>query len=144
MAQVDQVLEDDPCGAMVIEDDVGNGRDASMAGDGNGGKSGRLINGGVDGNDAFDASCEKQLGIGVHESVVMVVGDGQEEEIVLAEEPFDAADDHCAVGITNFLGDYADGVGALHAERTREQIRMILKLPGGLEDAVARVFRDGA
>ena len=138
------MLKDESCGVVVIEDDVGDVGDVLMAGDGNGRNSVLLVNRGVNGNDAFDAAGEKQLEIRAHEFVVMVVGDGEEEEIVLAEEGFDTADDCCAVGIADFLGDHADGVAALDAERTREEIRTIVELVSGLEDAVAGVFGDGA
>ena len=138
------MLKDKPCGVMVIEDDVGNVGDVLMAGDGNGRNRVLLVNGGVNGNDAFDAAGEKQLGIRAHEFVVMAVGDGEKKEIVLAEEGFDAADDRCAVSIADFLGDDADGVAALDAERTREEIRAIVELVSGLDDAIAGAFGDGA
>jgi len=144
VAKVEEMLKDEPCGAMVIEDDVGDVGDVLMAGDGNGRKSGLLVNGGVNGNDAFGAAGEKQLGIGADEVVVMAVDDGEEKEIVFAEDGFDTADDRGAVGIADFLGDDADGVAALDAERTREEIRTIVELASGLEDAVAGVFGDAA
>lgn len=144
VAEVDQMLKDKPCGAMVIEDYIGDVGDALMAADGNGRKSGLLVNGGVNGDDTFSAAVEKQLGIRAHELVVMVVGDGEKEEIVLAEKGLDTADDRCAVGIADFFGDDADGVAALDAERTREEIWPIVELASGIEDTGAGVFRDGA
>ncbi len=144
MAEIEEMLQDELCGAMVIEDDVGDVRDMLMAGDGHGGKSGFLVDGGVNGNDAFSAAGEKQLGIGTLEVVVMAVGDGEEEEVVLAENSFDATDDGRSVGVADFLGDHADGVAALYTERACEEIRAIVELASGLDDTVAGFFGDGA
>src|ERR1035441_7512046 len=70
------MLKDEPCGVVVIEDDVGDVGDVLMAGDGNGRNIVLLVKGGVNGNDALDAAREKQLGIRAHEFVVMAVYDG--------------------------------------------------------------------
>lgn len=144
VAEVEQVLKDEPCGVVVIEDNVGDVGDVLMAGDGNGRKSGLLVNRGVNGNDAFGAAGEKQLGIGAHEVVVMAVDNGEEKEIAFAKDGFDAADDRCAVGIADFFGDDADGVAALDAEGACEEIRAIVELASGFEDAVTGVFGDAA
>ena len=138
------MLKDEPCGVVVIEDDVGDVGDVLMAGDGNGRNIVLLVKGGVNGNDALDAAREKQLGIRAHEFVVMAVDDGEKEKIVLAEEGFDTADDSGAVDIADFLGDDAHGVAALDAERTREEIRAIVELVSRLEDAVFRAFGNRA
>lgn len=138
------MLQDEPGGAVVIEDDVGDVGDVLMAGDGNGRKDGLLVNGGVNCNDAFGAAGKKQLGIGAHELLVMAVDDGEEEEIVLAEFGLDAADEICTVGVADFFGDDADRVAALDAKGAREEIRAIVEFAGGLENALPGVFGNGA
>ena len=74
----------------------------------------------------------------------MTVDDGEEKEIVLAENGFDTADDGGAVGVANFFGDHAHGESALDAEGARQEIRAIVELAGRFEDAVAGVFGDTA
>ena len=127
-----------------LRDEVADPWGVLVAADGNGRHRGPLVDGGVNGNDAFDAASEKQLGIRAHEFVVMVVGDGEEEEIVFTEEGFNPIDDGSAIEIADFLGDDADGVAALDAERTGEEIRAIVELAGSFDDAGASALGNGA
>lgn len=59
VTKVEQVLQYEPRGVVVIEDDVGDVGDLLMAGDGYTGESGLLVNGGVNGNDPFRATVEQ-------------------------------------------------------------------------------------
>ena len=144
VAKVVEMLKDEFGSAMVIEDDVGDVGDVLVAGDGHGRKNGFLVNGSINGNNAFDAAGEQQLGIGALEVIVMAVRDGEKKVIILSQEGLDTADDGRAVGIADFLGNHAHRVGALHAERTREKIWAIVELASGLDDTIAGFFGDGA
>ena len=50
--------------------------------------------------------------------------DGEKKVITFSQVLFDAADDGRAVGITDFLGDYANRVGALVTQGAGKEVRI--------------------
>ena len=74
---------------------------------------------------------------------VVMVDNGHEEVLVLAESGFDAADHHAAVGIADFRGDDADRECALLAQRTGEEVRVIIEFARRGDNAVLGVLGNG-
>jgi len=60
-------------GTRVVQDDVGQAFDAAMARDGHGRQSKLFAEGGVRGNEAFDASGQKHLRVGLQELWIVTV-----------------------------------------------------------------------
>ena len=103
-------------GARVVQDNVGQAFDAPMACDGDSRQGKFFTERCVGGDEALDATRQKHLRVGLQELRIMPMDHGEEEIIVLAQKFFDAANHHRAVGVANFFGDHANGVGTFQAQ----------------------------
>src|SRR5580698_968793 len=131
-------------GATLVQDDVGDSLDRTVASQSHGRQGKRLGDGGVYGDKAFDTPLEQELGIAFEKFAVVAVGHGKVEKTLFAKKTFNATDDHGTIRVANFRGDHTNRKGSLHAESARQKIRPIIQLPGSGEDPVFGVLGHGA
>ena len=84
MAEIGQVLKSQLRGAAMIENNIGDSFDGAMPRDGDGRQGHRLAKQSVDGDQALDAALQQNVRITVEKFLVVVVRDGEKEEVLLA------------------------------------------------------------
>ena len=137
------MLEGQQGRAAVIQDDVRDALHLLVAGNGDGGQCRRLCDRGIHRDEPFHAAREQHLRVGLQEFSVVAMNYRQKEKVMLPQILLDAADDQGAVSVADFFGDYADGIGALHAERARQKIRAVVEFARRGENALLGVCRNG-
>ncbi len=127
VTEIAKVLERQPRGALVIQDDVGQAFDALMPCDRDGRQRKLLHQGRVGGDEALHASRQKHLRVGLQQLWIMPMDHSEEEIIILAQVFFDAANDHRAIRVADFFGDHANGIGSLQAQGARKKVRPVIQ-----------------
>src|SRR5882762_11962475 len=144
VTEIAKMFEGQVRGARVVQDDVGQAFDAAMARDGDGRESKLFAERCVRGDEPLDASRQKHLRVGLQEFRIVTVDHGEEEIIVLAQIFFDSANHHRAVGVANFFGDHANGVGTFQAQSASKKVGAVIERLGGFNDAIFCVLGKGA
>src|ERR1700758_2077239 len=129
---------------MMIQHNIGDSRKSFVTRNRHRGKRGSLPELQINRDESFHAALQENLGIAVEQFGIVPVNHREKEEILGAQVLFDAADNHRAVSVANFFDDQADGVGALLAERLREEVRPVIEFTSRGEDAIFSALRDGA
>src|ERR1700682_6652669 len=111
-----------------------------MASDCDSGQRRSRQNRGVHGNEAFHASGLQHLGIGLEKLLIVEAAYGEKEKIVFAQVLLDAANDHGAVGITDFFRDNSDRMRPFSPQRPRKIIWSVVKFARGFEEAIFCMF----
>src|SRR6266851_1683157 len=133
--KIAKMFEGQPRGALVVQDDVGHAIDALVPCDRDGWQSKPLRDGRVRGDEALHAARQKHLRVGLQEPGIMPVDYGEEEIIVLAQEFFNAADYHRAIGVADFFGDHANRIGSLQAQGACKKVRPVIECFCSFDDA---------
>src|SRR5437588_7286942 len=129
---------------MMIQHNIGDSRKSFVTRNRHRGKRGSLPELHINRDESFHAALQENLRVAVEEFGIVPVNHREKEEILGAQVLLDAADNHRAVSVANFFDDQADGVGALLAERLREEVRPVIEFTSGGEDAILSALRDGA
>src|SRR5580700_2264040 len=108
----------------------------AVTGDSDGRQRHMMINGRVHGYEAFDASVQEKVRIGVEKLGVVAVRHGQEKEVLLPEVSFYSADDQRTIKVTNLLGDNSNHVGAFYPQVAGVETRPVVQLASRGEDAL--------
>jgi hypothetical protein len=93
MTQLREMCEREACSKPMIQNDIGYTFHSAVAGDGDRGELQPFGDGSVRGNKSLNATRHQHLGVRVEQLWIVPVNHGQEEEIVLPQIFFDAADD---------------------------------------------------
>src|SRR4051812_45661705 len=123
-----QMLQSQQCCLLMIKHDVSHSVQLTMARDRDGRQGWSLRESRIHGDESFHPPLNQKIGVALQGCLVMTMNDSEEKIIALPQKSFDPADYKRTVGITYFFGDDADGVGALLAQGTCEEIGPVLKL----------------
>src|SRR5580693_4851715 len=114
-------------GTAMIQNNIGYAINLAMAGNRHGRQRGLAVQGSIDGDETLEAALLQHILIRCEEFLVVPVGHGKEEEVVLAKITFNSANHQGTVSVADFHGDHSDGVAALHLQRTREKIWLVVQ-----------------
>ena len=142
MAERGEVVEGVPCGGKVVEFNGDDTFAVLVAGDGDNGNLEVVVDGCVDGDNAFDRAGEQQARVALDEIGSVAVTDYEVEVFLLEERVFNAAEYGGGVAFTDFRNHDADGEAALVAELACDGVGLVVEEGGGLEDALLRFGRD--
>src|ERR1019366_3136300 len=95
-------------------------------------------------DEPFHPPLQQKLRVVARHGCVMPMNDRQKKIIVLAEIALNSAYDHGAVGVPDLLDEESNGVGALLAQRSGQEIRTVVQFLGCCLDPLSRVLRNGA
>src|ERR1700692_295733 len=112
---------------MVVENDVGHSLNFSMPRDSHRRKRRLVIQKSVHRDETLDATVAQHVRISFQQALIVTMGYGKKEKIVLPEVMLNAAHHDRSVGITNFFQDDANRVSAVGAQRTRQIIRTVVE-----------------
>jgi len=138
------MAEDEFRGACLVKDNVGDARDFAMTGYGDDGDGQRVLEDGVDGDEAFDRAVEEEARVFLKQVRLAAVA-GREVEVAFFEEyVFHAFEDLGGVTVAEGGDEDADGKGLAFAQGAGEEAGAVVELFGGFSDAFAGFLGNGA
>jgi hypothetical protein len=143
MPEIVEVLECEAGGAVVVEHEVGDAGNADVRGDSDGWKRNALAEIGVDEKEAIDGAADEKVRIFFDEIGMAEMTDGEVEITGLQEIFFNTEHESGEVAFAELGDDDADGVGEAGSEHAGVHIGPVLKFFGGVENALASLWRDG-
>src|ERR1700691_1862026 len=142
MSQIDQMAQCERSGKTMIQNNIGYALDLAMAGYLYGVDRGLAIQGSVDGDKSLDTTLLQHILVRCQEFLVVAVSYGEEKEILLTKITFDSANHQGTVSVADFHSDHSDRMAALHLQRAREKIRLVVQFARRRQDAVFCFLRD--
>jgi len=136
------VLKREHCGAGVIQNDIRNTWNFTMAGNGDGGNLQTFGNGRVYRDEPFDSPLLEEQRIFFEQVGPVAVAHNKIKVSFLQKMIFDSGHDQCCIAFADFRDKDADGVAALLAERAGKMIRPIVELARGLTNQFLRMLRN--
>src|SRR6185312_14798621 len=136
VSQALKVFERIARGEVVIELDVHDGRVADVARNCDDGNGERVVEDGVNGDDAFDSAGDEHGGILTEQIGAVAVTYDEVEEAGEEKDFFNAAKDGGGVAFADFRNNDADGFAVLAAQAAGEAIGLIVHAGGGGADAL--------
>jgi len=127
----------------MIEEDVGDAGNLDVGRDSDGGDGDLLAKVGVDEEEAVDGAIEEELRVLLDEIGAAEVADGEVEVAGLEEVLLDAEHEAGKVAFAELRNYDSYGVGEPGAEHARVDVGAVLKLLGGVDDALTGFGRDG-
>lgn len=143
MAEIVEMLQREVRAQLLVDDDACDAGVEGGIGDGNGRDAGRLDDTGAEKDEAVDGALPQQQRIFADEIFTQHVADGEVKIAAFEESFFNAPHHPGVVAVTGVGSDDADSVALAGAERAGDEIRTIVELFRGGQDALSRLRREG-
>src|SRR5258708_12082956 len=144
MPKSQQMLEGHSHASLLVQYDVSYSLEGLVTGDGDCRQRQGFLQAGVHGDESFLPPLQQKLRVFTQHGCVVPMNDGQEKVIVLPEIGLNSANDQGPVSVPDLLDDKSDGVGALLAQRSCQEIWTIVQFLGCRLDPLPRALRYGA
>src|SRR5579864_2775396 len=94
-----------------------------------------MIDEGVHRNESFDTAILQNVRIRFKKFWIVTMSDDKEEEILLPQVSFNAADNRRAIEVPDLLGDDADHISAFYPQIASVKTGTVVQLPSGPQDS---------